>query len=80
MEANPRGTVPINRSDQYFDRKSSKLIECPFEVCIDGRLHDQFYDVRDATAAARSAKQNYPASTVTVTDARTRRLVIQIEA
>ena len=80
MEADPRGTVPNSRSDQYSGRRSSKFIECPFEVCIDGRLHDQFYDLRDATTSARSAKQSYPGSTVTVTDARTRKLVIQIEA
>jgi hypothetical protein len=49
-------------------------------VCVDGVLHDQFYDLRDAAAAARSAKRSYPGSTVTVTDARTRKLVIQIDA
>jgi hypothetical protein len=34
--------------------RSAKLIECPFEVRIDGVVHDQFYNVRDALASARA--------------------------
>ena len=57
----------------------TKLVECPFEVRIDCVLRDQFYDVRDATAAARTAKRNNRNSTVVVTDARTGKLVIEVE-
>jgi hypothetical protein len=56
-----------------------KLIECPFEVRIDGMAHDHFYDVRDAVASARSAKRNKLSSTVVVTDVRTGKLVIEVE-
>jgi hypothetical protein len=34
--------------------RSSKFIKFPFEVRIDGAPHDQYYDLRDATASARS--------------------------
>jgi hypothetical protein len=57
----------------------SKLVACPFEVRIDGNPHDQFYDVRDATASARIAKRLNPASVVVVTDVRTGKLVIPVE-
>jgi hypothetical protein len=57
----------------------SRLIEWPFEVRVDGALHDQFYDVRDAMASARAAKRNKPSSTVVVTDVRTGNLVIEVE-
>jgi hypothetical protein len=57
----------------------SRLIQCPFEVRVDGRLHDQFYDVRDAMASARAAKRNKRSSTVVVTDVRTGKLVIEVE-
>ena len=51
----------------------------PFEVRIDGVLHDHFYDVRDAMASAKTAKRKKLSSTVVVTDVRTRKLVIEIE-
>ena len=57
----------------------SKLVACRFEVRIDGNPHDQFYDVRDATASARIAKRLNPASVVVVTDVRTGKLVIHVE-
>jgi hypothetical protein len=54
--------MPADLHEQDDSRTASpqpcrtKLIECPFEVHIDGVSRDQFYDVRDATAAARTAK------------------------
>ena len=60
--------------------RSSKLINFPFEVRIDGAPHDQFYDLRDATASARIAKRDKPMSIVVVTDMRTGKLMIELEA
>jgi hypothetical protein len=57
----------------------SRLIECPFEVRVDGVVHDHFYDVRDAMASARAVKKTKLSSTVVVTDVRTGKLVIEIE-
>jgi hypothetical protein len=57
----------------------SRLIECPFEVRVDGALHDQFYDVRDAMASARAIKKTKLNSTVVVTDVRTGKLVIELQ-
>lgn len=57
----------------------SRLIECPFEVRVDGVTHDQFYDVRDAMASARAAKKSKLCSIVVVTDVRTGKLVIEVE-
>lgn len=56
-----------------------KLVECPFEVRVDGVLYDQFYDVRDANASARAAKQAKPNSEVVVVDVKTKRPVIRVE-
>ena len=61
------------------DARASKLIECPFEVRIDGAPHDQFYDLRDAMASARAAKRSSSTSTVVVSDARTGKLVAKVE-
>jgi hypothetical protein len=58
---------------------SAKLIECPFEVRVDGVVHDHFYDVRDALASARAVKKTKRSSTVVVTDVRTGKLVIEVE-
>ena len=41
--------------------------------------YDQFYDVRDAMASARTAKRNMCGSTVVVIDVRTEKLVIEVE-
>ena len=57
-----------------------KLIQCPFEVWIDGAPCDRFYDVRDAIAAARAVKRDNPKLAVVVSDMRTRKLVVEIEA
>ena len=65
---------------QQSDARSSKLIKCPFEVRIDGAPHDQFYDLRDAIASARTAKRSNPQSIVVVTDVRTGTLVFEVEA
>lgn len=56
----------------------SRLIECPFEVRIDGIVHDQFYDVRDALGSAREVMKTMRGSTVVVIDARTGKLVIEV--
>lgn len=59
--------------------RPSKLVECPYEVRIDGVLRDQFYDVRDAIGFARKIKQKTSTSTVIIVDARTRKLAIEVE-
>jgi hypothetical protein len=59
--------------------RPSKLVECPYEVRIDGVLRDQFYDVRDAMGFARIMKWKNPRSRVIVVDARTGKLVIEVE-
>ena len=56
----------------------SKLVACPFEVRVDGALHDRFYDLRDAVASARIAKRDNPTRTVVVTDVRTRKVVFEL--
>jgi hypothetical protein len=58
----------------------SRLIECPFEVRVDGVVHDRFYDVRDAVASARAVKKAKLSATVVVTDVRTGKLVIEVRA
>jgi hypothetical protein len=63
-----------------LDLRSSKLIKCPFEVRIDSAPHDRFYDLRDATTSARIAKRKNPMSIVVVTDTRTGKLMIELEA
>jgi hypothetical protein len=59
--------------------RGDKLIPCPYAVIVDGRVRDQFYDVRDAVAAARSTHRENPVSTVIVTDTRTGKLKIEID-
>lgn len=59
--------------------RGDKLIPCPYAVIVDGRVRDQFYDVRDAVAAARSIRKQSPASDVVVTDTRTGKLKIEID-
>ena len=56
----------------------SKLVACPFEVRIDGALHDRFYDLRDAVTSARIAKRDNPTRAVVVTDVRTRKVVFEL--
>jgi hypothetical protein len=40
--------------------KPRKLVSCPYKVLVNGELTDQFYDVRDAIAAARGVKREHP--------------------
>ncbi|MBG0800225.1 hypothetical protein IYW40_01675 [Methylocystis sp. H4A] len=54
----------------------TKLVECPFEVRVEG-LHDRFYDVRDAVAVAKQVKATKRAADVVVIDTRTKKLVIK---
>jgi hypothetical protein len=56
-----------------------RLVACPFEVRVDGEMRDQFYDVRDAMMSAKTLKKNNPSATVLVVDARTRKIVIEID-
>ena len=56
-----------------------KLVECPYEVRIDGVLRDQFYDVRDAIGFARTIKQKNPTSTFVIVDAKTGKLALEVE-
>lgn len=56
----------------------TKLVQCPFVVCLNGAADDWFYDVRDALAVARAIKRDNPSAAVIVTDTRTRKLVIDI--
>jgi hypothetical protein len=74
-----RGRPSAPRENRADDARPEKLIECPFGVRVDGGLHDQFYDVRDAVASARAAKKDKPRSTVVVMDVRTGKLVIEVE-
>jgi hypothetical protein len=74
-----RGRSPSPPHRRADNAHPEKLIECPFEVRVDGALHDKFYDVRDAVASARAAKRDKPRSTVVVTDVRTGKLVIEVE-
>jgi len=51
-------------------------------ACIAGTWlgpHDQFYDLRDAIASARSAKRSNPMSIVVIADVRTGKLVFEID-
>jgi hypothetical protein len=73
LEGSPARSSPMNL-------RPSKLVECPYEVRIDGVLRDQFYDVRDAMGFARIMKQKNPTSKVIVVDARTGKLVIEVNA
>ncbi len=57
----------------------AKLVACPFEVRIDGALHDQFYDVRDAAAIAKAARKSHPMSAIVIMDARTGKLVLELD-
>ncbi len=68
-----------NRVDQCVVlNRRSKLVDCPFEVRIDGLSHDQFYDLRDAIASARAVKRSRPSSAIVVTDARTEKLLLEV--
>jgi hypothetical protein len=71
---------PANTTARVAERvaRSGKLVSCPFLVLVDDEVHDQFYDVRDAMAAARALGDATPGSRVTVTDARTGKLVIEV--
>jgi hypothetical protein len=71
---------PMTVQSRHLHANSLKLIECPFEVRIDDATHDQFYDLRDATASARVAKRKNPMATVVVTDVTTGKLMIEVEA
>jgi hypothetical protein len=78
------GATDQNRTASSLEKhvggeRPSKLIECIFEVRIDGMAHDHFYDVRDAVASARPAKRNKLSAAVVVTDVRTGKLVIEVE-
>jgi hypothetical protein len=68
--------VGVTRPQRAF---GSKLVSCPFEVHVDGARRDQFYDVRDATASARLAKRVNPRACVVVMDARTGKLVAEMQ-
>ncbi len=58
----------------------SELIDRPFEVRVEGRAVDRFYDVRDAIACARAAKRAHQSSAVIVIDIRTEKPVFDLEA
>ncbi len=64
----------------WFELRNAgaKLIECRFEVRIDGLRRDQVYDLCDALACARIAKQSNPTSAIAVTDVRTGKLVLEV--
>ncbi len=56
------------------------MIECPFEVRVDGVVFDRFYDVRDTVASARAIKKTRLSASIVVTDGRTGKLVIEVQA
>jgi hypothetical protein len=80
-EKKTEASDPVNRVASAIPAgpHGGKLIPCPYAVIVDGRVRDQFYDVRDAVAAARSIRKQSPASDVVVTDTRTGRLKIEID-
>jgi hypothetical protein len=55
-----------------------KLVNCPYKVLLNGEIIDDFYDVRDAVAAARNAKSNQPYSHVKVSAEPSGRLIVEI--
>lgn len=77
--ANARSQAENASSDHRKKTDRSRLIDCPFEVRVDGALHDQFYDVGDALASALKAKRNMRSATVVVTERPTGKLVIEID-
>ena len=57
----------------------TKLVQHSFGVWIAGTPCDQFYDLRDAIAAAQFVKRDNPKLAVVVSDFRTRKLMVEIE-
>jgi hypothetical protein len=39
---------------------AARLVNCPYKVFLSGKIVDEFYDARDAIAAARAAKAKHP--------------------
>jgi hypothetical protein len=77
-DADDKAGEKASRNQRRTSGGRSRLIECPFEVRVDGVVHDRFYDVRDAVASARAVKKTKLSATVVVTDVRTGKLVIEV--
>jgi hypothetical protein len=60
------------------NRELRKLVNCPYRVLIDGEIIDEFYDVRDAIAVARLAKNKRPQTQVKVSAQPSGRLIVEI--
>jgi hypothetical protein len=58
--------------------KPQRLVSCPYKVLVNGVVVDEFYDVRDAIAAARAAKTKNPNSSIKVSDAPSGRLIVEV--
>jgi hypothetical protein len=80
MEADDKAGEKTSHNQRTTLAGQSRLIECPFEVRVDGAVHDRFYDVRDAVASARAVKKIRLSATIVVTDGRTGKLVIEVQA
>ncbi len=80
MEADDKAGGNTSHNQRTTFAGQSRLIECPFEVRVDGAVHDRFYDVRDAVASARAVKKIRLSATIVVTDGRTGKLVIEVQA
>jgi hypothetical protein len=55
-----------------------RLVNCTYKVLLNGEMIDEFYDVRDAIAAARLLKAKNLSSQVRVSDGSSGRLVIKV--
>lgn len=79
MEADDKAGEKTSHNQPTTLAGQSRLIECPFEVRVDGAVYDR-YDVRDALASARAAKKTRLSASIVVTDGRTGKLVIKVQA
>ncbi len=80
MEADDKAGEKTSHNQPTALAGQSRLIECPFEVRVDGAVYDRFYDVRDAVASARAIKKTRLSASIVVTDGRTGKLVIEVQA
>jgi hypothetical protein len=56
----------------------TRLVNCAYKVLLNGKIIDEFYDVRDAIAAARLLKAKKLSGQVRVSDGPSGRLVIEV--
>lgn len=59
-------------------RLGKRIVNCPYKVMMDSEIIDEFYDVRDAIAAARTLKMKDPQSHVNVLAEPSGKLILQV--